>query len=766
MSPLQKDHRSRRDTILRWALWAGLLLCALFLYLTQINHLLYWIIQPNLNFERQGLTTHIYNSPDLSGPVESELYLSRSQGMQLLSKPDTSAEINGIWQVPDSKEGGYEISMECDDYAHVFIDNQEIIRQAQTTRDRNHSSAKVKLEPGPHLLTIRLFNGPGEGWFRLKAGRRGQDNLAPIAPPALPRVNHPQFIAMIKLSRTLAATHIKYQYILALLICLILLHYTKGTSWDVRLPFIFAYEQSISHPRPVTRSLTSLGFLIISLTFTGLICWYSIDNGHDWGGDFSQYISQAISLWQGNLVECINLNRFTVEQSSDTVGPVAYPWGAPVMLTPFYAAFGLNMLGLKWLNIICYMLFIAVLWIGFRQCHNPFWRMLLVGLFAAHPLFLHQINQIGSTIPFLAFCTLCLLSMGWVVIQQKICISPKMDHVLIGICIAFAGFVRTEGLLLPAVLLLSQIMATLGLSPNNTSGTPRQRLAAAASSRKKILTLREGLPLFILPYISFGALFILWHLLLPEGGSSHFYHLRLVSMQTLQDNLVYYYSLSQSFFSGLPHEKIYYFLGLALALVGAYQRRKTDYHIFIFLFLFLLLMIVWPHQQGPRFLLPFFPFFISFALSGLYICFNFLRGPGNHALQLAGSIPVVIALVFFVNASVDAASLNLHKNRMTQEGPYTETARELFRFISQNTAPDSVIAFNKPRVLRLYAKRQSLRVYRIEDAHKVDYAAINRRSSYKHQVQLQQNQPPGKRLGFELVYENKLYQVYRVIKKP
>ena len=80
-----------------------------------------------------------------------------------------------------------------------------------------------------------------------------------------------------------------------------------------------------------------LGFIVLSAL---IICLCTLNYAHSWGGDFSAYIMQARSICQFSTGEFIENNRVTVEQSSTRVGPVAYPWGFPVMLVPFMLPVG------------------------------------------------------------------------------------------------------------------------------------------------------------------------------------------------------------------------------------------------------------------------------------------------------------------------------------------------------------------------------------------------------------------------------------------
>ena len=106
---------------------------------------------------------------------------------------------------------------------------------------------------------------------------------------------------------------------------------------------IFARNRSKSLQRLLPHMCIS--FIVLS---TLVICLCTLNYGHSWGGDFSAYIMQAKSINQFSSNEFIKKNRITIEQSSTRIGPVAYPWGFPIMLAPIYATFGLHLFALKW----------------------------------------------------------------------------------------------------------------------------------------------------------------------------------------------------------------------------------------------------------------------------------------------------------------------------------------------------------------------------------------------------------------------------------
>ena len=176
------------------------------------------------------------------------------------------------------------------------------------------------------------------------------------------------------------------------------------------------------------------------------------------GGDFSAYIMQARSIGQFSTGEFIKNNRATVEQSSTRIGPVAYPWGFPVMLAPIYAVFGLHLFALKMVGVLSYLGLLITIWYGFRDFHTPFWRFACVLFFAVNPTLIGFTNHILSDIPFLFVSTLAIYLIGQIIVEQRVLWSQAKDRVLLGVIIAYASFIRTNGMLLFGALCWSQLI--------------------------------------------------------------------------------------------------------------------------------------------------------------------------------------------------------------------------------------------------------------------------------------------------------------------
>src|SRR5215208_1274607 len=137
----------------------------------------------------------------------------------------------------------------------------------------------------------------------------------------------------------------------------------------------------------------------------------TLTRGHEWGDDFASYIMQTESVWHGDTDNFVEHNSFTIFQSSNQIGPVAYPWGYPLILMPAYALKGIHPLALKLPGLFFYAGFLICLYLLLTRRLTQIESLLITGLFAFNPLLIQFLDQILSDIPFLFFSTLALLVM-------------------------------------------------------------------------------------------------------------------------------------------------------------------------------------------------------------------------------------------------------------------------------------------------------------------------------------------------------------------
>src|SRR5512134_3444382 len=128
---------------------------------------------------------------------------------------------------------------------------------------------------------------------------------------------------------------------------------------------------------------TILAIMIVTSLMIGAA---TLRRGHDWGDDFAWYILQAKSIVDGTTDEFMEQSTFTNYESTTHVGPLAYPWGYPLILAPVYAIKGLSPLALKLPALVFFAAFLVCLYLLYRERLTTTESLLLVALFAFNPL--------------------------------------------------------------------------------------------------------------------------------------------------------------------------------------------------------------------------------------------------------------------------------------------------------------------------------------------------------------------------------------------
>ncbi len=182
--------------------------------------------------------------------------------------------------------------------------------------------------------------------------------------------------------------------------------------------------------------------LALIIVISILIGACTLTRGHLWGDDFARYIFQAKSIVTGTTNEFMKVSAFTNYQSTQHLGPLAYPWGYPLILAPIYAIKGISPLALKLPSLFFFAGFLICLYLLVKDRLTRSESLLLVSLFAFNPLLLQFLDQILSDIPYLFFSTLSL----WLIMRTGK--RNLVYYALIGVSIFFTTFLRVTGVLL------------------------------------------------------------------------------------------------------------------------------------------------------------------------------------------------------------------------------------------------------------------------------------------------------------------------------
>ena len=466
--------------------------------------------------------------------------------------------------------------------------------------------------------------------------------------------------------------------------------------------------------------------LVFILLLSALLSACLLTRGHLWWDDFASYIMQAQSLLHGAPREFIAHNTFTISNSTVPPGPIAYPWGFPVLLAPVLAIFGMKLLALKALNTIFFLLFLIVFQRMARLRLPVSGSLFLTAILAFNPALLAAHDLILSDIPFLFFSTLAIL-----LIES----GDKRPWLTGGVI--FAAFtLRTNGLLLLVPLAVAQAM----------------RFRAWSEAR-------QNWRVILAPYFAFGMLTALLYFLLPSGQESHFSHYATLTLGHVWANALYYLSLPAELFKDVPYGSAFSALIGILFLVGIITSPRKNWIVLSYIIVTMGLYITWPETQGLRFLYPILPLGLLIAAEELQAGTEKLSARIKPLARWTGLGAAGALIVLSLTVSAQSGISNLQNGRAIN-GPFDPYSAEMFAFIREQTPTDSVIVFFRPRVMRLLTGRDSFLSLDCARIPPGDYLALSKKAD--DSLQSSAEQLAACHLPLTPVFENRRFIVYRV----
>lgn len=475
--------------------------------------------------------------------------------------------------------------------------------------------------------------------------------------------------------------------------------------------------------------------LLLIILISVIIGACTLRRGHEWGDDFAWYILQAKSIWDGTTDQFMEESAFTNYQSTTHLGPLAYPWGYPLILTPVYAIKGINPLALKLPGLFFFAGFLVCLYFLMKDRLTKNESLLVVSLFAFNPLLLQFLDQILSDIPFLFFSTLSLLL---ITRQDK---RNIFQYALIGIAIFLTAFLRVTGILLLGCFLIVEFF----------------RLLNNRNERTVVIEIIRNAAVVCLVFI---LLWIANLLLFPSGGESYFSQYAGL-IETAKSFAVTYFNVFGMFFGQATGWRYLYYFLLIFFLIGAWEKRKQEPIFLLFFVFWIIVHITYPYWQGPRYIFPLLPIFVYFTFQGMKTVINKLPAGFHQIGQRAFyGFWLLIAGIFLFTSSANAYA-NLQNNR-TINGPFDPYSQEVYNYIKQDTPPDSVVVFFKPRVMVIMTEHPTIMSTECDRVLKGDYLVLSRKVGENQQI------PPEKidacQLPLNQVLKNNRFIVYQIQK--
>ncbi len=446
-------------------------------------------------------------------------------------------------------------------------------------------------------------------------------------------------------------------------------------------------------------------FLIIIFVF--IINMISFKNGHHWGDDFAEYISVTKSIVDGTIDEYMSIYRYRLENSTIWIGKDIY-WGLSLLLSPIYYFFGFDIHVMKIYINLFFLLSLFIVFLLFQDKLRNLQNLLLVAIIGFNPYFFNFKDDIFTDIPYLFFSLLSLFLIKRFIFLNKIWNNKYISYFFIGFVIFFSYLIRPVGIILLPTLLFAQYF---------------QSRSSSKSFKDFIVTEKYK----FIPYVTFFILWLISSWILPGDAISG--HSGLILGNNISKiilNIKYYiigfasylpyFSVTFNFF-GLGYDKIHlilYSIILSLVVLGVIHNIKDDYLFVLYILFNLIILIIFPGRD-KRLLIPLFPFFIYFLLTGFSkISLSFALTKKYHVEKVNAVYVFAIGLTLISLVNISHATYkNIVFNRTEViNGPYSPDSIEMLNYIKENTKEDDAIIFHKPRAMFLYADRKSFAMSR------------------------------------------------------
>jgi len=436
-------------------------------------------------------------------------------------------------------------------------------------------------------------------------------------------------------------------------------------------------------------------FVTLGMVFFLWLCTES--SGHNWGGDFSQYILHAVNLVEGRPYTDIGYihNVFTF------VGPDAYPPVFPAVLAPVYFLSGLDWVALKSVVILIFCLALYLVISLHGNSMSKVHQFAIIIIIALNPYFWGLKGQILSDFLFLLVClvVLSLLDRRYIKVSDGYRDLKNRSWgfaVPLGLLLYLGFATREIGIVfIPAILCFElfhfkkislvtcvALLIFLGLAGIQNAVLNAPEVDIEMSQRIAELAVDQG------------------------RNKTHFSHLDYfqLDLNNMVRQTVRYASEMRALWPETESDlvKAASWIAFLLALLfafAAYIRAVLSGPGILEIFVagYLAVLVLYAGFQGLRYLVPLIPIFFFYAFT---LHHQLLRSRYRKLM-------IVIAALFAGTTAITYASSFYVYLERPGRGVTSPDAVGFFDYVKNSTPEASVFVFDKPRVLSLLANRSA-----------------------------------------------------------
>jgi hypothetical protein len=493
--------------------------------------------------------------------------------------------------------------------------------------------------------------------------------------------------------------------------------------------------------RRTISGLALAGLVLIA----GVIAVALHHNGHTLGDDFALYLRQARSIFDGNIGEVVADNRFSVLYSTGQFSPYAYPWGWPLLLSPFVHVWGLDYDRLKLVEVAAFCVWLVLVHGIIRRRAGRAMALGVTAIVATAPMLLTHTDQLLSEYPAAVAVAVAIWWWDRVRARHPLTAADPRELVVLGVLAAVAFNVRREAIVLVVAIAIIQVAELIGL-------VRRRRTSALNLQWRAVLT----------PHVAFVASAVLIQLLLPSmlfpDQDDHFGNIGA----RLGD---YSGSLTEQLGLGSHPALGVFIIGLAVVgmIVGCRRRPGLDGPLTAITVL-TVLTVSTHFRLVDRYYFQVLPWMVYFGAVAVAEAFGLAlrsRGGARHATQLA-VLPLVYLLVVhaFVLPGDIADARDFNDGGRQQYGPTSPEFPPIFDAVARYTRPDDVIAYFRARTMTLYTDRRSIQTTDINRVLAVAdfYAQLRGSGYYQPPVSMEE----ATNMGLTMVWSDSYWVLWRV----
>lgn len=408
--------------------------------------------------------------------------------------------------------------------------------------------------------------------------------------------------------------------------------------------------------------------------------------GHDWNGDFAQYLMHAQNIVEGQPYAEMPYVRNPVNNNP---GPPAYPPGFPLLLAPVYAVFGTAIIPMKMFIIATFIAALCLTAYLFRAELPTGYTLTLVAVLGFNPYLVEFTSSVVSDVPFLLFVLLSLATWRLSEVQTSIR-WQSLFAVLAGLLTYYAVLIRSLGVVLPVSILIYELLAERRLSRRALIGLGTFGLVFGVQTVLSILSAGATASAGISYYQEMVQQTLLERL--PELGGEIVQSISIYAEMTI----AFVWGPATTFVG--PDLSVLGGLTLLLMVAGWLYHVFSRFSAFdVFTPLYVAALLPWTFHW-MRYLFPVLPFFVFYALYAL----NGIRQ------RLRWKHPILVTCIAGLLIGLYGWELARTPPTPNPTGALTAEAERMYQHIRTHTSPEALIVFGKPRFVALKTGRQSV----------------------------------------------------------